>query len=1027
MRFNIGLNAKLATSALILSLLPGALPPAVAADNCQALFNSKAGAGQRRPDEDWQDSIAAVRSITQRVNGSEPFVHAILTAMIAREFVWLNGDPGGAKTLISRLLFKAALKSVSEGEKQIFLLQFHKLLQEGVITGFPKIKSLLENGRYEINASTSLVGDKFLFLIADEAEKANPATLNQLLSVLNERKALLGSKVVNAALASGVFTSNKTMPEFLDAFGDDRPTGEALADRMVIKLHMPNQTASGNDKVKLYRAIEASRTEGGSTEISISISTLQRIFKDVKIAPEVYVDLAEVAMSFDAIATVRMDETELARRQGADVAPYFPANQFSNRSMVKATAVLKAAHLAEQLLLGRKLSEIDMTVSRKDLHLLALDYTQGSLSKVRPKRLLIENIRGTVGFLPEVNIKGQWDPYNNLLYLDHELSDTRTVLRLDRAKRSFEVVFDDSNGSLSVDISGLSERLQTAEQAAGIKLDLVEFELDDRIDKLLERKTLPKRTRTELDGIKADQTALAGLLNAQITKEPRAIDVSPQRQSRLKAISVHAAQLKAKIREARRSPEALRKAIYEATQAAYTELTTKFPDMSHYIKAIMVGLSSSSHVYAFGPPGGAKTLVARLILNSEIKYVNKQAWISFTQKFIQRLGKDKQGREALRGLLTELRRRDPKGYELFTLQFHKLLPEGKINGFPKLQAQIDEGRLEYNFEDSLASKKFLVAILDEVDKANPAVLTALLSVLNEREVFAGSTVFKASLTTAVLTSNKMPGELLDSFADDRPTGDALLDRVLNKVYISNKMSDADKLAQFLYDIDHGMAPKLETPLSLDAIRAKAREVRIPDEILVTLEKIHDQYMARRLVEKEKSEDLHKGDPVNSPDYYIPAASPSNRTWGALLDQFKARILVEQMLAGVPYENLKTEVEMKDLAHFFEGMGYWGPFSINVEYNAQGLVQVVAKKDQLVNLINSPNVSRRQKEQLKAIEGEADDFVSATNTVVQTFVLEFRDTIAQFPNLFPTLFGSEEARLAWIRSHPVAAPAPRGGH
>jgi hypothetical protein len=186
-------------------------------------------------------------------------------------------------------------------------------------------------------------------------------------------------------------------------------------------------------------------------------------------------------------------------------------------------------------------------------------------------------------------------------------------------------------------------------------------------------------------------------------------------------------------------------------------------------------------------------------------------------------------------------------------------------------------------------------------------------------------------------------------------------------------------------------------------------------------------MARRLVEKEKSEDLHKGDPVNSPDYYIPAASPSNRTWGALLDQFKARILVEQMLAGVPYENLKTEVEMKDLAHFFEGMGYWGPFSINVEYNAQGLVQVVAKKDQLVNLINSPNVSRRQKEQLKAIEGEADDFVSATNTVVQTFVLEFRDTIAQFPNLFPTLFGSEEARLAWIRSHPVAAPAPRGGH
>ena len=57
-----------------------------------------------------------------------------------------------------------------KAQKKIFVLQFHKLISEGKISGFQKFSSMMKDGKYEIETSTSLVGDKFLYLIADEAE-----------------------------------------------------------------------------------------------------------------------------------------------------------------------------------------------------------------------------------------------------------------------------------------------------------------------------------------------------------------------------------------------------------------------------------------------------------------------------------------------------------------------------------------------------------------------------------------------------------------------------------------------------------------------------------------------------------------------------------------------------------------------------------------------------------------------------------------------------------------------------------------
>ena len=212
----------LKTSLLLLALSSHATQ-AMAALRCENIFTDNSSGHAKAlnqviaksPQSSWSESINALKQIDQTVYGRSQVIEALTTAVLAKEFVWINGEPGGAKTFLSRIMFQSVLNSIPESNKKIFVLQFHKLISEGKISGFQKFSSMMKDGKYEIETSTSLVGDKFLFLIADEAEKSNPAVLNALLSVLNERKAFLGSKVVDSILSSGVFTSNKTTGEFI--------------------------------------------------------------------------------------------------------------------------------------------------------------------------------------------------------------------------------------------------------------------------------------------------------------------------------------------------------------------------------------------------------------------------------------------------------------------------------------------------------------------------------------------------------------------------------------------------------------------------------------------------------------------------------------------------------------------------------------------------------------------------------------------------------------------------------------------
>jgi MoxR-like ATPase len=952
----------------------------------------------------WKAAEESISLIKQHVYGSKVALHALLTGSLAKEFVWVNGDPGGAKTFLARLVFDAQLKAIPEKDKRVFLLQFHQLLSEGVITGFPKIQSMIKDGKYEIETSTSLVGDKFLFAIFDEAEKANTATLSSLLSVLNERKAFLGSKTVYAALVSGVFTSNKTMADFIDSFEEDRPTGEALADRMGIKVHTVSQMATYQETVMMYNSLKNSKLN--RDELSLPLHSISdQLLKQVKISDAALANAIKLVSELDGIFTPKADQSLKQIRLGdQDVSEYFPSNQFSNRSMRRLIKIWKSSFIADQLMAGTPIDKVRTTIEVSDLHLLSVGAIYNGPATIRRKHLSLGKIEIQGQYGEIYKVEADLDPYTSEVKFISPESQRLVIVKLNMQKNSLESLTSEAFESEKVSIDQelaqkLIAQVQKTLATTQTNIQKVEFEVESTIEKLIAKGTLEDTTIRELQAIQEDAQLFTQQLNAISNNPINAPRITDQRaiieiENRGLLLKKELAELKKQGPESQAYQE---KAI-EAIALAYKELNSKFRELDHSINAHMVSILSGEHIYSFGPPGGAKTALGQTIIEGVLADVNHQDLAHFERKFAQ-----------------TLQASNSKAYKMFFLQFHKMVPEGVIVGFPKVQSQIDTGKIEYDFSSSLAHKEFLFAILDEVEKGNPAVLTSLLAVLNEREVFAGNTVHKAALRTAVLTSNKVPSEFLDSFgAKNRPTGAALLDRTLNKNYVSNKFSDQDTLFSFIKNLENGTDMRLKSPLPLDALKPLVGKVQLEEHIQLLLAKIHESFMKRRLEVSKTSRRAHNDDFAEYPNYYVMASSPSNRTFIRLLDQFKAQFILDQVKRGTTLSNLNFEVRLSDLHLFLNGLGHWGPFEIKTAYDNNGIIRFELEPGLLGKLKDSPRVNSRNRYVMQNILDEAKDFTDITNAEVHDLLVSYREIVAQFPNLFPSLFATPADHKDWLK-------------
>ena len=167
------------------------------------------------------------------------------------------------------------------------------------------------------------------------------------------------------------------------------------------------------------------------------------------------------------------------------------------------------------------------------------------------------------------------------------------------------------------------------------------------------------------------------------------------------------------------------------------------PDM---VRGAILSLLAGEHIVLIGPPGTAKTMIANSLADAI------------------------DGAKSYKYLLTKY------------TEFAELFGALDINA-------LSQGQYRRNWSGIISSQ---VIFLDEIFKANSAILNSLLSLLNERVVYdplTGQTI-QTSLLMAIGASNELPAE---------EELQALFDRFLVKIYV-DYLDDQLKIGQALESV-----------------------------------------------------------------------------------------------------------------------------------------------------------------------------------------------------------------------------------
>lgn len=223
------------------------------------------------------------------------------------------------------------------------------------------------------------------------------------------------------------------------------------------------------------------------------------------------------------------------------------------------------------------------------------------------------------------------------------------------------------------------------------------------------------------------------------------------------------------------------------------------------IKAALLAMLAGENMLLVGPPGTAKSLIARKLAKCLDEGTDSQA-----------------GKEYFEYLLTK-----------FTT------PE-EIFG-PLSISELKQDRFKRNTAGYLPSVR--VAFLDEIFKASSSILNALLTILNERTYHNGTEALDVPLQALIAASNELP--------TGQEELEALYDRFLVRSFVDYVR--AENMPRLLEKTAPPPTQLKLTTNDIEAIRQAAEEVQLTDDVIAALQRIWGEH--KRMFKEDRREKL----------------------------------------------------------------------------------------------------------------------------------------------------------------------------